>query len=97
MEEEDFKALRTDASRLRYEPGDVALSRLQAAVRSRIASRETVPGILISWFRPVVAGLMAALVVAIALVTILGTEPADALLAGSDTAFANEDYYSVAR
>jgi hypothetical protein len=97
MNDDDLEMLRGEASRLRYEPGEIALARVQAGVRARLAARETVPGILIGWFRPVAAGLMAALVIAVTVATILSTEPADALLAGSDTAFANEDYYHDAR
>ncbi len=97
MNDDDLDLLRRDASRLRYDPGDIAVGRVQARIRARIAGRETVTGVLRAWFRPIVAGLLASLAVAITVATLLSAEPADALLAGSDTAFASEDYYHAAR
>ncbi len=58
MSDDNFlERLRGDARRLRYEPDDFAIVRLQARVRERIAARPTVSTFLVSWFRPLVSTL----------------------------------------
>jgi hypothetical protein len=54
-----FDKLRADARQLRYEAGDVTLSRLTARVRARIASPPSVESFLARWFRPLAASLVA--------------------------------------
>ena len=52
-----FERLRDDAARLHYEPDDIALTRLTARVRARIAAQPTVESFLARWFRPLAASL----------------------------------------
>ena len=52
-----FERLRDDAARLRYQADDVALTRLTARVRARIAEQPTVESFLARWFRPLAASL----------------------------------------
>ena len=52
-----FERLRDDAARLRYEPDDIALTRLTARLRARIAAQPTVESFLARWFRPLAASL----------------------------------------
>ena len=60
-----FERLRNDAQQLRYDAGDVALTRLSARVRGRVAApAPTVASFLARWFRPLAASLAALAVVA---------------------------------
>ena len=52
-----FERLRDDAASLRYDAGDVMLTRLAARVRERVAAQPTVAGFLARWFRPLAASL----------------------------------------
>lgn len=52
-----FERLRDDGSRLRYQPDDIALTRLTARVRARIAAQPTIESFLARWFRPLAASL----------------------------------------
>jgi hypothetical protein len=65
-----FDQVRSDARSLRYEPDGVALSRLAARVRARIAQ----PGVtqfIAAWFRPLAASLSALAIVAAIGLTLL--------------------------
>jgi hypothetical protein len=64
-----LEKLRVDARQLRYEPGDVALSRLTARVRARVRPAPSVESFLARWFRPLAASL-----VALALAASVGVE-----------------------
>ncbi len=58
MTDERFlERLRDDAAALRYEPDDVALTRLAARVRERVREEPTVAQLLARWFRPVALSL----------------------------------------
>ncbi len=59
-----FEHLRDDAQRLRYEPDGVALTRLTARVRARIAAQPTIESFLARWFRPLAMSLTALAVAA---------------------------------
>jgi hypothetical protein len=54
-----FERLRDDAASLRYEPDDVALTRLAARVRARVAEEPDVAQLLARWFRPITMSLAA--------------------------------------
>lgn len=56
-----FERLRDDATPLRYEPDDVALTRLSARVRERVAAAAapTAAQLLARWFRPLAVSLAA--------------------------------------
>jgi len=54
-----FERLRDDAGPLRYEPDDVALTRIAARVRERIAAQPSVESFLARWFRPLAMSLTA--------------------------------------
>ncbi len=96
MSEDDFlESLRGKARELRYEPGDMALGRIEARVRERVAERETLAGTLAGWLRPLAGAMIAAAAISIMTLVALSAEPADALLAGADLSIA-EDYYRVA-
>jgi len=56
-DEQFFERLRDDARPLRYEADDVALTRLSARVRERVAAEPTVAQLLARWFRPVAVSL----------------------------------------
>jgi len=56
-DEQFFERLRDDARPLRYEADDVALTRLAARVRERVAAEPTVAQLLARWFRPVAVSL----------------------------------------
>ena len=58
-DEKFFERLRDDAASLRYEPDDVALTRLAARVRARVAEEPDVAQLLARWFRPVTMSLAA--------------------------------------
>ena len=97
MSDDDFlESLRGAGRELRYEPGDVALARLESRVRARVSEEETLAGTLAGWLRPLAAAMLAAAALSVATLAWLAREPADALLAGSDISIA-EDYYRVAR
>ena len=68
-----FERLRDDAQRLRYEPDGVALTRLTARVRARVAAQPTVASFLARWFRPLAMSLTA-----MALAATLGVQWYDA-------------------
>ncbi|HEX8170136.1 MAG TPA: hypothetical protein VF824_06320 [Thermoanaerobaculia bacterium] len=53
-----FARLRHDAARLRLQPDELALTRIRARIRERIA-RPTVAQLLAAWFRPLAATLSA--------------------------------------
>lgn len=91
-----LESLREEARGLRYEPGEVALGRIEARVRERVAERESLAGTLAGWLRPLAGAMLAAAALSIATLVWLSVEPADALLAGADISIA-EDYYRVAR
>lgn len=63
-----FERLRDAAGPLRYEPDDVAFTRLQARVRDRIRTPQTVAQLLAGWFRPVAVSIAV-----LTLVTALGS------------------------
>jgi hypothetical protein len=63
-----FERLRSDAAPLRYEPDPIAVTRLQARVRERIAAQASVAHLLASWFRPIATSI-AALALAAAIST----------------------------
>jgi len=63
-----FERLRQDAAPLRYQPDDVAVTRLQARVRERIAAQASVAQLLAGWFRPIATSI-AALAIAAAVGT----------------------------
>ncbi|MEA2491519.1 MAG: hypothetical protein QOH21_3311, partial [Acidobacteriota bacterium] len=54
-----FGRLRGDAAPLRYEPDAVALSRMSARIRDRVATPATVAELLARWFRPLAAAVIA--------------------------------------
>ena len=67
-DEKFFERLRDDAPSLRFEPDDVALARLAARVRERVApvvEDPTVAQLLARWFRPLAASLAALSLVAV--------------------------------
>jgi len=70
MDDDRFlEKLRDDARQLRYQSDDVALSRLAARVRARLAAQPSVELFLARWFRPLAASL-----VALALAATLGVQ-----------------------
>lgn len=73
-----FERLRADAVALRHEPDDVALTRIRARIRERIA-RPTVAQLLAAWFRPLAAALTA-----VAIAAAIGVATVDT---GEDAAF----------
>lgn len=62
-EEKFFERLRGDAAPLRYEGDPVALSRIRARIRERIAA-PTVAQLIASWLRPLGAALTAVAIAA---------------------------------
>lgn len=58
-EDRFFERLRGDASELRYEPDAVAMTRIAARIRARVAPAPTVSQLLATWFRPLAATLAA--------------------------------------
>lgn len=73
MSENDFfERLRADAKPLRYQPDEIALSRIRAQIRSAI-ERPTVAEMLAAWFRPVLAAVAA--IAAIAVFTLTSMDP----------------------
>ena len=57
MSEDRFlERLRSDAQKLRYEPGHATLTRLAAKIRARI-NQPSVPQLIAGWFRPLAASL----------------------------------------
>jgi len=60
-----FAKLRNDARPLRHEPDEATLSRIRAAIQSRVKqshienTQPTVAQLLAAWFRPIVAGAAA--------------------------------------
>ena len=64
-----LERLRDDARQLRYDAGDVMLTRLTARVRARIAAPPSVESFLARWFRPLAASLAA-----LALAAVLGVQ-----------------------
>jgi hypothetical protein len=65
MSDDNFlDRLRHDAQRLRYDAGDVILSRLSARVQQRVAAQPTEEHYLARWFRPLAASLAALAVAA---------------------------------
>ena len=70
MNDERFlERLRDDAAPLRYEPDAVALTRLSARVRERVAAQPTIESFLARWFRPLAMSLTA-----LALAAMLGVQ-----------------------
>jgi hypothetical protein len=57
--------LRQDAAPLRYDPDDIAVARIRARIRERVA-RPGVAEILAAWFRPLAAALVAVAIAAAA-------------------------------
>jgi ubiquinone biosynthesis protein COQ9 len=97
MNEDDFlESLRGEGRALRYEADDVAIGRIEARVRDRVAERETIAGMIAAWLRPLAGAMIAATALSVATLVWLAREPADALLALADLSVA-EDYYRVAR
>jgi len=64
-----LERLRDDARQLRYDAGDVMLTRLTARVRARVAAPPSVESFLARWFRPLAASLAA-----LALAAVLGVQ-----------------------
>lgn len=101
MSDDNFlDRLKDDARRLRYEPDDIAVGRLSARIRERIAARPTATHFLARWFRPVAASLTAvalAAMIGIAWIESAANEPAiDAIAASSGVEIAvGGDFYSV--
>ncbi len=96
MNDDDFlESLRVSGRELRYEPGEMALGRIEARVRERVAAEETIAGTLAGWLRPLAGAMLAAAAISFATIIWLSVDPADALLAGADISIA-EDYYRVA-
>jgi hypothetical protein len=58
-----YERLRGDAAGLRYEPDTVALARMTARIRGRVAE-PTVTELLARWFRPVAAAVTALAIIA---------------------------------
>lgn len=75
-----FEQLRGDAAPLRYAPDGVAMTRIAARIRGRVAAPPTVMELLARWFRPV-----AATVTALALIAAMGAAAVD----GPDDGFAS--------
>lgn len=85
-----LERLRADAAPLRYEVDEVAAGRIAALIRARI-QQPTVTEWIVSWFRPLVAGLAAVAAAAILGLTLsnapsddptLGGEPIEISMAG---------------
>ncbi|HSP17622.1 MAG TPA: hypothetical protein VLV78_22950 [Thermoanaerobaculia bacterium] len=76
MSEDRFlERLRGEARQLRYEPGDVAVTRVSARVRARIVG-PALAEILAAWIRPLAASLSAiALAAAISLTLYERSQP----------------------
>ena len=70
-DQEFFKRLRTDASRLRYEGDGFMTARVAARVRERITAAPTVSLLLANWLRPIAASLSAVALVACVSVAVL--------------------------
>lgn len=94
-EDKFFERLRSDASVLRYEPDAVAIARVSARIRARVAAQPTIAQptiaqLLTAWFRPLAATLTAvALAAAIGITLVpeeevetLGENPVEISLAG---------------
>jgi len=58
-----FERLRDEAQQLRYEADDVALTRMRARIRARLAA-PTVSELLANWMRPLTVSLSALALVA---------------------------------
>jgi len=54
-----FERLRGDAASLRYRVDAATLARIRARIHDRIGARSTIADLLVSWFRPLAAGLAA--------------------------------------
>ena len=64
-DDDDFFAkLRGDAAPLRYRVDEATLARIRERIYERIAPRPTVAELLVSWLRPLAAGLAAVAVAA---------------------------------
>ena len=87
-----FERLRTDAEALRYEADAVAMTRMAARIRARLAPTPTVAQWLASWFRPLAATISAvALASAIAIAFVpsddaetFGANPVEISMAGDN-------------
>ena len=77
MTDDEFTAkLRDDARALQYAPhDDRAYARIAERVQERIA-QPSVADVLASWFRPLVASLVAAAIVVVVAFSVTDTEPA---------------------
>jgi hypothetical protein len=75
--DDDFLArVKADAAPLRYQPDQVALARMRARIRERVAAPPTVAQVIASWFRPLAAAVaIVAIAAGVGLVTI-DTAPA---------------------
>ena len=90
-EDKFFERLSADAQALRYEPDDVAMTRMAARIRARATAAATVAQLLAAWFRPLAATLSAvalAATIGIALAPAddqeLGANPVEISMAGDD-------------
>jgi len=85
-----FERLRSDAASLRHQVDDATLTRIRARIHERIAPQPSVAEIIVSWFRPLAAGLAAlALAAAIGLTMNMNdasfSEEPVAVVMGGDT------------
>jgi hypothetical protein len=96
MSENDFfERLRADAKPLRYQPDEIALSRIRAQIRATI-ERPTVAEMLAAWFRPVLAAVAA--IAAIAVFTLTSLDPNEQATLGEQNVeiVMGDDSYRVA-
>jgi hypothetical protein len=91
-----FERLRHDAAPLRYEADDVAIARMAARIRGRVA--EPPPGVaqwLAAWFRPLAATLTAVAIAAsvgLAVWDVPAAQPAESFGVEIEVSMAGETY-----
>lgn len=59
-----LERVRSEAQQLRYEPSDVAMTRMSARIRARVAAAPTASQLLANWMRPLTVSLGALAVAA---------------------------------
>ena len=91
-EHDDFlERLKADAAPLRYRPDEIALSRIRARIRERVAAPPTVAQLIASWFRPLAAAVaIVAVAAGIGLATI--DAPAETSVDGVEIVVGGETY-----
>jgi len=96
-EDRFFDRLRTDADALRYEPDAVAMTRMAARIRARLAPAPTVAQWLATWFRPLAATISAIALAAAIGIAVVPSDDADTFASNPVEISMAGDSYSVSQ